>query len=172
MAQLELKVRSNTDALSAQRLHDAMVALVRDVTDESEMFLHADRVGHSRSGLSAAHVEAEVHEGGGVVQGKVGMTRVTEKDVRPTGGQYRHSDAPMFVDGGTRSPIFAAKGGLMWNRSEGIFARKTVRGQTGQHFMAKTYAEAQLLVRSNRQIANAFKEMAAEAAVMRLGMEF
>jgi hypothetical protein len=149
---LEVTVRSNIGALNASVVHEALVETVDEAMVGAERFLRADRAMHTRSGDTEAHIRRE-HAAGTVVdvESKLGITRVTEKDERgrATHGRYSHSSAPIFVDQGTRSPIFAARpGGVMENRSDGIFHRRSVKGQPAQRFMAKTYAEAQALLRT------------------------
>lgn len=167
MTDIQVTVRSNIDALSASKLHDALKRMVSETVSSATDTLRADRLAHSRSGATLAHIRSEkTSELANVIEGKLGITPVTEKDERPTNGLFKHSQAPMFVDGGTSSPIFAKRAGEMWNMGEGIFGRKTVRGQHPQHFMAKVYGEAQMFMRSDPQISLALKEMQAEADAM------
>lgn len=168
---ISVSVRTNIDALDERRIHNALVDLVKHTVGGATDFLHADREAHSRSDLTVEHIRSRVEEIAEMVEGKLGITPVTEKDVRPTHGLFKHSQAPIFIDQGTRSPIFPARSPSMWNRAEGIYGRLFVRGQPAQHFMAKTYAEAQLLLRSDRSLADALAEMNAVAAVEKAEIE-
>lgn len=167
-ADISVKVRSNVDALSASALRAALGAMVKETVAAGKAFLIADRSAHNRSGDTVAHIESD---GLGTLSGRFGITPVTEGDARHTSGEYRHSQAPLFVDGGTSSPIFSPHGNAMWNRSDGIFGRHTVRGQRAQHFVAKTVAETQSLLRSNKSIGLALDVMDADAAVQKAAIE-
>jgi hypothetical protein len=163
---LEVTVRSNTEALSERALHESLVSTVNETLRGAETFLRADRLAHSRTGLTVAHIKRESAEDlVAIIEGKLGVTSVHEKDGRPTHG-LQHSQAPIFVDQGTRTPIFSTQGKTMWNRPEGIFNRRSVRGQPGQHFMAKSYAEAQAILHSDKSVEIALGKMAAEAAAL------
>lgn len=167
-ADISVKVRSNVDALSASALRAALGSMVRESLAGGKAFLIADRAEHDRSGATSSHIESD---GLGALSGRFGITPVTEGDARHTSGEYRHSQAPLFVDGGTSSPIFSPHGNTMWNRADGIFGRHNVRGQKAQHFVAKTVAETQSLVRSNKSIGLALDVMDAEAAVQKAAIE-
>lgn len=165
----KFSVRTNIEALNASVLHGALVTMVRETVRAGKEFLRADRATHHGTGSTEKHIESEET---GELSGKFGITPLVEQDERKTYGKYRHSQAPLFVDGGTRARIFAAReGGLMWNRADGIFGRKEVRGQPGQHFVAKTYAETQLLLRENKSIDLALEAMEADAAALLAAIE-
>jgi hypothetical protein len=59
----------------------------------------------------------------------------------------------------------------MWNPSEGIFGRRSVRGQHAQPFMLATYQQARAILRADPQVSLALKEMAARAAAERAEIE-
>lgn len=165
---LSIAVRSNVEALSATVVHEALIRMIDHSLEGSEAFLRADRAGHSRTGATEAAIHRDhVKDAVEVAEGKLGVGPVIPVHDRPTHGRYRHSQAPIFTDEGTRSPIFAATpGGLMTNRSEGIFRRREVRGQRGQHFMAKTYGELQALLHADPSLRIAMDAMAAEASAL------
>lgn len=165
---LKIRVRSNVDALSASALRAALATMVRETVTGGKEFLRADRAKHSRTGATVAHIESDKL---GELSSRFGITPVTEKDARRTSGEYKHSQAPLFVDGGTHSPIFSPHGNLMWNRAEGIFGRHSVRGQKPQHFVAKTVAETQTLLRENKSIGLALDAMNANAAAQKAAIE-
>lgn len=170
MSDVHVSVRSNLDALSAERLHRALVDMIRDLV--REMVLFAQGIAPKRTGLLAEHIKSEeAAEVADMVMAKMGVTAVEEADERRSSGRYRRSQYPLFPDGGTHSPIFPAKAAAMWNPSEGIFGRTSVRGQHAQHFMLKTFEQARMILRADEQISLALKEMAARAAAERAGME-
>jgi hypothetical protein len=128
-----------------------------------------------RTDLLAEHIKDEdIVELADLIEGRLGVTRVEEADGRTSRGRYRRSQYPLFVEGGTQSPIFSARtnqGGLMWNPAEGIFGRKQVRGQDAKPFMFATYVQAREILRADPQVGLALREMAAEAEAMKAGME-
>ena len=172
---LEVSVRTNIEVLSERVIHEALVATVDQTLSGAEKFLRADRAKHTRGshgGATEDHIKREdAHDLVVEIEGRLGITPVIEKDRSPTHGIYKHSQAPIFVEEGTRSPIFSPRGKTMWNRPEGIFNRRSVRGQAGQHFMAKTYAEAQLVLRADPSVGLALDAMAALAAAEKLEVE-
>ena len=170
-SEITYSVRSNIDALSASTLHDALKRMVSNAMRDAGIWLRADRAAHSRSGALARHVkDGEVEDVADLIQASLGVTAVEEADVRPSHGIYRRSSYPLFVEGGTHSPIFSPRGAAMWNPREGIFGRMTVSGQHPQEFMLKTYELARQLVRFDTEIAKALAEMGIKAEAMAAAM--
>ena len=127
---------------------------------------------HIGKGELDRHIKAdEVEEIADEVIARMGVTRVESADARRSSGEYRRSSYPLFVEGGTRSPIFPARAAAMWNPAEGIFGRTSVRGQRGKHFMLATYQQAREILRADPHISLALKEMAARAAAERVEIE-
>lgn len=170
MADLEVReVRSNVSALSAERLHRALVAMVENAVQGGTDAMRG-LVPH-RSGLMAEHVDrTRVEDIASLIRAKIGITAVHEADDRASAGRYRRSQYPLFVLGGTHTPIFPAKASAMWNPKEGIFGRKQVRGQTRQDFLGATVAYAHAVMRTDQEIAKALDEMRAQAVAMAAAM--
>lgn len=164
MSDLQVHVRSNLDALSAELLHDAFKNLVRDSVREMRDVARAATP--KRTDLLVEHIkDDEVEAIADMIEGRLGVTAIPEADKgTPTDGQYRHSQYPLFVHGGTRTPIFPAKRSAMFNRDAGIIFRKQVRGQKPQPFMAEAYAQARAIIDTDPSVGLALKEMAARAA--------
>lgn len=163
-------VRSNIDVLSAERINQALFRMVEETLEESAAFLRFTMP--VRSGAMAEHAKKEkVSVVAGHIRGALGIPPIHEQDGRPTFGEYKHSSYPLFAEGGTTTPITPAVRSAMWNKPEGIFGRKGVRGQRGQHFMAKTYAEAQAFLRSDRSIGDAIHAMDIEAEAAKAAIE-
>lgn len=181
MADLEItEVRSNIGALSAERLHQALVEMVRSTVVEAARFLRAE-VPKDTGRLAEAVDHSQVEDLAKTIEARLGIKPVGESFVPGAGGQaisprsaYQPSDSshyPVFVDRGTgvfgptASPIFARVGHAMVFEIDGhtVFARQ-VQGQHGQHFMAATLAYVHALVRADKHIRLALEEMAAKAA--------
>lgn len=163
MSDVHISIRSNVDALSETVLHEAFVSLVRNLTAGAETA--ARLAAPKRSGLLEKHIEkTDIDDAADLIQAKVGVKPVLEADIRRSRGQYRRSQYPMFVEGGTRTTIFAARSPFMQNKAEGIFHRKSVPGQPPQPFMAGAYAAGQAIAKTDPSVELALREMSARAA--------
>lgn len=171
MGDVDVHVRSNLEALSAERLRRGLRDMVRDSVREMRRF--AQDVAPKRKELLAEHIKDEdLVEVAGMVEARLGVTAVEEADARESHGRYRRSQYPLFVHGGTSSPIFSARpGGTMWNPPEGIFNRKQVRGQEANPFMLATFVQGREILRADPQVSLALEEMAAEAEAMKAEVE-
>lgn len=171
MSDIKVSVRSNLDALSESVLHDAFKSLVRDSVREMRDF--ARGISPKRSEALSEHIKDEdVIAVAEMIEGRVGVKAVEEADARHSHGRYRRSQYPLFVAGGTHSPIFAARpDGLLWNPSEGIFGRKSVSGQKAQPFMAETFAQAHAFLDADPSVRIALDAMAARAAAEMAAIE-
>lgn len=170
MSEVQVKVRSNLDSLSATVLHEALVGLVRDSVREMRDF--ARLTAPHRTDLLAEHiVDEEVIAVAEMVEGRLGVKPVEEADDRLSSGRYPRSGYPLAVERGTRSPIFPAKSAAMWNVADGIFGRKSVRGQKPQPFMAATYAQAHAILDADPSVRAALDAMGARAAAEMAAIE-
>ena len=176
--QIEVHIRSNVDALSADRIHQALVEMVQRNVEESTEFLRV--IEPKRTGALEAHtshtdaIESIV----GQIEAKIGITPVEEahdtnsvaRNMSPGAQDTDHY--PLFVDRGTGvfgptgSPIFARTGVMAFEIDGHEIFTRVVQGQRGQHFMAATAAFAEMLLSTNQQIRLALAECAAEAAAM------
>lgn len=179
--QIHVSVRSNVDALSAARLHQALLETVESTVADATAFLRA--VEPKDTGSMEAHTDhTHAEDVTGMIEAKLGITPIEDAGMgsalKSIPGAQDSSHYPLFVDRGTgvfgpiATPIFARTGSSMHFEIDGrsIFAR-SVLGQRGQHFMAATYAFAQAAIRTDPHIRLALDEMAAEAAAMALGEE-
>lgn len=162
MSDIQISIRSNVDALSATVLHEAFVSVVRNTLAEAKAA--ARTAAPKRTRLLEAHIESsEVHDLADAISGSVGVTPVREADARRSRGEYKRSQYPLFVEGGTRSPIFPAASPFLVNKAEGIFHRSSVRGQDPQPFMAGAYAAGLAAAHTDPSVELALKEMEARA---------
>lgn len=175
MADLEIvAIHSNVSALSADRLHQALVEMVRGIVVESARFLRAE-VPKDTGRLAEAVDHSEVEDVAKTIEARLGIKPIGEAGLnaalRTVPGAQDSSHYPVFVDRGTgvfgptASPIFARVGHKMVFEGErGTVFAHSVEGQHGQHFMAATLAYAHALVRADQHIRLALEEMAAKAA--------
>jgi hypothetical protein len=178
--QIEVHIRSNVDALSADRIHQALVQMVQRNVEESTEFLRA--IEPKRTGELEAHTSHTdaIEDIAGQIEAKIGITSIENAPDTNAVARNMHPGAqdtdqyPLFVDRGTGvfgptgSPIFARdpKGMMVFEGREGTVFTHVVKGQHGQHFMAATAAFAEEIMRSDQHIRLALVECAAEAAAM------
>lgn len=166
-----VEIRSNIEALSAARLHQSLVAMVRSIVEDSTAFMRS--IEPKRTGALIEHTtHTDVDDLVGLIEARLGIKPVDEASSFHHGSSDSR-DYPIFVDRGTGifgetgSPIYSKHNGPMVFEEDGrtIFTR-AVAGQEGQHFVAATEAFAEALLREDQHIRLALAEMAAEAAAM------
>lgn len=174
MADLKVEVRSNVDTLSAERLHQALVDMVKGIVVDSTRFLRAEVP--KDTGALEEHVgHSEIEDVVDLIEARIGVRSIGEAGANAAlkliPGAQDSSHYPIFVDRGTgifgptASPIFARVGHKMvFEGREGTVFAHSVKGQPGQHFMAATLAYANAVARTDKHIKLALEEMAARAA--------
>lgn len=177
---IDVSVRSNVDALSGARLHQALIDMVERVVRDSAEFMRA--IEPKRTGaLEAATSHTDpVEDVVNIIEAKIGVTEIGQDVPRSEAqstipGAQDSSHYPLFVDRGTgvfgptASPIFARSArSMVFTIGERKIFAGSVRGQRGQHFFAATAAFAEALLRTDQHIRVALDEMAAQAAATSL----
>ena len=148
---------SDCDRLTARSFHHALVRLVDSLAEQGEHALQVNVPKGETERLLQAVARGEVIDGEFLITSEVGVHEISgigipgvtpaAKDIFSP-GQQSSSMYPLFVDRGTgifgpaHAPIHARRVGVMrWEENgKEIFAKET-KGQEGQEFMAKTYAE-------------------------------
>lgn len=157
MSDIEVHVRSNVDRLSERAIHDAFYHLLKDITEEGTdmMRIIAPRGETSLLSASVSHIGPEdVPEH---MEARIGIPPIPKPSLS-TGVAYPNSALyPKDVDEGTgiygdHSTVIYPKSGYFMKlppKGDYNIYQPMVRGQEGQHYVAKTYAAIRAALDTN-----------------------
>lgn len=144
---IEVRIESNAQNLSGRAVHESLFHLVKDTAEEGADFLKI-AVPHGDTFSLSTHAGHKGPKDDGInMHAEVGIPPIDKKNFwgnsDPNSMRY-----PEFVDQGTgifgafHTSIFSKRSEFMKLPPKEPFSifHKEVKGQEGQHFMAKTYA--------------------------------
>jgi hypothetical protein len=155
LADLVVRIESNTDALTALAVHALLERLVDRVTEQGEGLLRVN-VAESITGDYGTTGDLEEHVGrhpvisaGDMIHGAVGIPPIDSGRRSFTSGDSDQADYPIFKDRGTgifgEEPHQITPATRKVMRFEGMFGdtvfRHSVAGQEGAEFGCRTYEE-------------------------------